>query len=247
MPLPTRRPRILLWDIETTPMIVTTWGLFKPHLDHANIRQESFIISGAWKWAEEDEVNAVSINIRNPKNDRPVISALHKVLSMADVLVGHNGDKFDLRKFNARAIYHNLRPLPPIPTVDTLKVARKLFYFNSNRLDYLGKFLCGTGKIPTNYDLWMKIMDKDAEALEKMVKYNKVDVLVLEKVYKRLRPYMRNHPNTALYRDAVCCAACGSEKYEKRGFHYLIATRRQRYRCNECGAWWSGPVGKEDR
>jgi uncharacterized protein YprB with RNaseH-like and TPR domain len=245
--VPVERPRILLWDIETTPMVVTTWGLFKPHLSHDNIRQESLIITAAWKWLGEDKVDSVSINIARPRQDRGVIQRLHKVLGEADVLVGHNGDKFDLRKFNARAIFHSLAPLPEIPTIDTLKVAKKLFYFNSNRLDYLGKFLCGKGKIHTEYNLWLNVMGGDEKALTDMVRYNKEDVRVLEQVYLRLRPYMRRHPSAALYREKVCCPTCGGEEFQRRGWKYQQATRRQQFKCTSpwCGAWWSGGYEKK--
>lgn len=247
MPIPTLRPRVLLWDIETTPMVVTTWGLFKPRLDHGNIRQESMIISGCWKWLDQEEIDSASINPSRPNNDKGVVKALHSVLSNADVLVAHNGDKFDLRKFNARAIYHKLAPLPDIATIDTLKIARKLFYFNSNRLDYLGKFLCGTGKIPTTYDLWLKIMEGDQEALDEMVKYNKMDVLVLEKVYKRLRPYIKRHPDAGLYRDEQCCPICGSKDFQKRGFQHLLTRKKQRFQCKFCQGWWSSGYIKVDK
>jgi len=223
-------------------MIVTTWGLYEPHLGHENILQESLVISAAWKWFGEKKVYAASINPHRPKNDRGLITILHKVLSEANVLVAHNGDKFDLRKFNARAIFHGLKPLPRIPTIDTLKVARRCFHFNSNRLDYLGKFLCGEGKIKTEYALWLDVMDGDERALAKMVKYNKMDVVVLEKVYTRLRPYIKNHPNASLYREVICCPVCGSQVFQKRGFLYETTTKRQRYQCSvpECGKWFSG-------
>lgn len=225
-------------------MLVTSWGLYRPILSHDNIRQESTIISGCWKWLGASTGQFAAVNVNRPLNDKPVVKALHTTLSKADVLVGHNGDRFDLRKFNARAIYHGLDPLPPVRTVDTLKVARKLFYFNSNRLDYLGKFLCGTGKIPTTYDLWLKILEGDESALEEMIRYNLMDVEVLEKVYLRLRPYITNHPNAAVYTEVKCCAMCGSEEFIRRGFKYQQVTKRQQYQCKACGGYFCGPYEK---
>lgn len=242
--VPERRPRILIWDIETTPMVVTAWQLFKPMLGHDNIRQESTLICGAWKWLDTPGVESVEVSSKSPMNDRRVVRTLHKVLSSADMVVGHNGDKFDLRKFNARAVWYGLAPLPDIPTIDTLKVARKVFGFNSNRLDYLGRFLCGQGKIKTEYDLWLQIMAGDAAALAKMVTYNKGDVHLLERVYRRLRPYMRHHPNSALYNDTPGCRVCSSTNFTRRGFKYQAETKRQQYQCNDCGAWFCGKYEK---
>jgi DNA polymerase elongation subunit (family B) len=241
------KPRILLYDIETSPIVATTWTLFKPVLSHENIIDESRIISAAWKFYGDSEVQAISVSPKRPKNDKPVVETLHNVIKSSDVLVAHNGDKFDLRKFNARAIFHGLSPLPSIPTIDTLKVARKVFAFNSNRLDYLGQFLCGTGKIPTTYDLWLRVMAGDEGAMEEMIEYNKMDIIVLEKVYEKLRPYIRNHPNASLYADISCCPVCASQSLIKRGFKYQKTTKRQQLQCKECGAWCSGKfIGRSE-
>lgn len=233
--------KILLWDIETTPMLVTSWQLHKPFLDHNNIIEESHIVTAAWKWHNIDGVDSACINPARPKDDKAVIRELHRVLGEADVLVAHNGDKFDLKKYNARAIFHGLKPLPKIPTIDTLKVARQVFSFNSNRLDYLARFLLGKAKIHTEYELWLKVMNGDAKALAQMVEYNKYDVELLERVYERLRPYMKRHPNANLYQDGdEGCPLCGSNDFKKRGFKYQATTKRQQYQCLECGSWFCG-------
>lgn len=232
--------KVLCWDVETSPLTVTTWQLWKPVLGHDNIVLESGLICGAWKWLGSPLVEAVTINPTEPRNDRPVVEKLHEVLSEADVIVAHNGDKFDLKKFRARAVFHGLPPIPPVHQVDTLKVARKYFGFNSNRLDYLGQFLGLGRKKHTSYGMWLDIMNGDAGALEKMVRYNKQDVLLLEKVYKRLRPYMGNHPNGSLYSEHDSCPTCGSKKFRKRGIKYYSTTTRQQYQCNDCGHYFSG-------
>ena len=57
----------------------------------------------------------------------------------ADVVIAHNGDKFDMRKANAR--FGHYEPPMPVQQVDTLKVARKYFKFESNKLGDLGEHL----------------------------------------------------------------------------------------------------------
>lgn len=235
-------PKILLFDIETAPMVVTSWDLWRPRLSHENIQQESSLISAAWKWLDEKRVDEVHVNPRRPNDDRQVVSRLHSVLEGAHILVGHNVDRFDLRKLNARAIKHGLPPLPRIQTIDTLKVARSVFAFNSNRLDYLGKFLCGTGKIPTTYGLWLKVMEGNRGALSAMVKYNKADVLLLEKVYKKLRPHIKNHPNLGVISGAWCCPNCGSGDIWSCGYNFSRITKRKRYQCKQCYAKFSGEI-----
>ena len=141
--------KIILWDVETAPLTVTSWGLYKPHLSHENILEDSSIICAAWKVLGEAGVKTVAVKPSKPREDRALVGVLRQALSTADVIVAHNGDKFDLKHLNARLAHHNLAPLPPIRTIDTLKVARKYFRFTSNRLDYLGAYLGVGRKIPT--------------------------------------------------------------------------------------------------
>jgi hypothetical protein len=236
--------KVLFWDLETSPIVVNAWGLWKPYLTHENIVKESNLICAAWKWLGGKRVSAASVVNTAPDDDRALVETLHAVLSTADVLVGHNGDKFDLRKFNTRVIAHKLPPLPPIPTIDTLKVARKHFAFTSNRLDYLGEFLGMGRKVETAFKLWLKVMAGDKRALTEMVAYNKQDVLLLERVYLALRPFMRNHPNVGLHNEADCCPNCGSKEFIKQGFKHSRVATRQQYQCTQCRAWFCGGTVK---
>lgn len=235
--------KIVLWDVETAPLVVTSWGLFKPYLSHDNILEDSSLICAAWKTYGEKEISTAEVKISAPRNDLAVVKALRKGIANADVLVAHNGDRFDLKVFNGRLAYHGLDPLPPIKTIDTLKVARRYFRFTSNRLDYLGAFLKLGRKLPTSYDLWLDIlMTKNADALATMVKYNKQDVALLEKIYNRLRPFMVNHPNQRLC-DGEVCPICGAEgSLQKRGFRMTRLARSQAYQCQSCGGWSTGAV-----
>ncbi len=224
-------------------MLATVWQLKTEYIHYQNIVEEWGLISAAWKWLGESEVHHVAVDPSSPKDDRIVIQELHKVLSEADVVVAHYGDRFDLPKFKARAVFHGLQPIPNIRTVDTHKVASRVFRFTSNRLDYLGKFLGVGSKIKTSHELWVKVMAGDERALERMIRYNKQDVRLLEKVYLKLRPYMLNHPNESLsIGGASCCPNCGSKKFQKRGMNYTRAAARQQYQCSRegCGAWFSG-------
>jgi hypothetical protein len=233
--------KILFWDIETWPMEVVAWGLWEQNISIDMIRKESGVICGAWKWAGAEKVEAVAVDPRKPGDDFPVIKKLHAVLSSADVLVAHNGDQFDVKRFNARAIYHGLRPIPPIPTVDTLKVAKGMFSFNSNKLDYLGQFLKVGKKLSTGgIQLWLKVMAGDRKALKQMIAYNKTDVVVLEAVYEKLRPYMKNHPNHAVYSGIDCCPNCGSKSLRRQGFKRTRASVKQQLQCQTCGSWCTG-------
>lgn len=235
--------KIIIWDIETSPLLVTSWGIFKPYLTHDNIERNGNILTATWKVVGEKKVHAVSVKSTSPTDDKELVQVLCAALSEADVIVAHNGDAFDRAWLNARIAFHNLQPLPPIRSVDTLKVARTQFRFTSNRLDYLGKYLGLGEKIHTSYSLWKDVLAGDERALARMVRYNVQDVLLLEKIYLRLRPFMLHHPNQSLVNETTgTCPVCGSGHVHKKGVRILATTTRQRYQCQnpECGAWSYG-------
>lgn len=233
--------KIIIWDIETLPATVTTWGLWKPNLSHDNIIEDTSLVCAAWKELGAAGVTTAQVKASSPRDDKALAKKLRDALAAADVIVAHNGDKFDLKHLNARLVYWGLAPLPPIKTIDTLKVARRHFRFTSNRLDYLGKHLGLGKKIKTDYSLWTKILlDHDKNALESMVKYNAQDVKLLEAVYLKLRPFMQNHPNQRLFCDGEVCPICKKGPIQKRGFRINRMTRHQAYQCQACGGWSIG-------
>jgi DNA polymerase elongation subunit (family B) len=231
--------KILLFDVETMPLVVTSWQLFEPRLSHDNILQDTSLICAAWKFYGEKNIHTTQIDPARPGEDKEVCKTLHEAISRADVIVGHNGDEFDLRTLRSRILFNGLPPLPPKTTIDTLKVARRLFRLSSNRLDYLGSYLGVGRKIPTSFGLWLDVMNGSKEALNKMVKYNKQDVLLLERVYEQLRPHMSNHPNQRLYSTGGC-PICGYGPLVKQGFKYQRTSVRQQYQCKSCHGYSCG-------
>src|SRR5690606_7200301 len=149
------------------------------------------IICASWKWQGDRKVESISVSPSNPTNDKPVLQKLLEVMNEADAVVAHNGDKFDMRWIRARLAFHRLPPLPPVVQIDTKKIAKSAFYFNSNRLEYLARYLGLGSKVKTGgYGLWKKCMNGDKTALEKMVRYNKHDVTLLEDVFDVLYPHV---------------------------------------------------------
>jgi hypothetical protein len=238
-------PRILLWDIETSHNLLAKFDLREEYTAHTNIVQERFIICAAWKLLGANGTQTVSILddpkrfARNSADDRHVIETLHKVLSNVDVLVHHNGDRFDLPYFNGRALFHKLPPLPPIRTIDTLKVAKRAFMLNSNRLDYIGKYLGLGGKISTPGGLWLEVLKGNAKAVKTMVTYNKHDVELLEDIFLILRPYVPDYINRQFFGGRKsACPKCGSSRVQSRGFHHSITQSYRRFVCNRCHGWF---------
>lgn len=240
-------PKIVLWDIETTHNLAAIFRLFEDYTSHENIIQERYIVSASWKELGSKAVHAVSTldNPRlykaDPHNDRFVVETLHKVLSEADVIIAHNGDAYDSKFVEGRMLFHGLPPLPPITSIDTLKVAKSRLLLNSNKLDYLARYLGFGKKVKTDNQLWLDVLkggEAARTAIKKMVVYNKHDVVLLEKVFLKLRPYCANHINRALFGGTNGCPRCGSTHVQSRGTHKAISRVYQRYQCQDCGGWF---------
>lgn len=242
------KPRIILWDIETTHNLAAVFQLKQQdaYINAENIVQERYIVCAAWKELGQKGVKAVStldnmpLYKKDPHNDIHVCRELHKVLSSADVIVAHNGDSYDTKFAKGRMLVQGLPPLPPILSIDTLKTARNQFLLNANNLNYLGKLLGVGGKKPTKNGLWLKVLQGDQKAIREMVGYNKEDVRLLERVFLKLQPFIPDHVNRQLFDRAVglSCPRCGSVNVQSRGVHRALTQTYQRYQCNACAGWF---------
>lgn len=192
------------------------------------------------KWLGDSVVHHDSVHYHESGDDFEVVDSISNLIQQADILVHQNGDRFDLPTLNTRRIKHGLTPLPPRKTVDTLKIARSQFKFGSNRLESLAVELgLDEGKIKTDFSLWSRCMEGDVEAFEEMIRYNKRDVEVLEKVYLALRPWDQRHPSLALYGDIeeITCPKCGSDDMVLLDDHaYTNVSKFPLYGCGSCGA-----------
>jgi predicted RNA-binding Zn-ribbon protein involved in translation (DUF1610 family)/DNA polymerase elongation subunit (family B) len=246
-----KRPRIILYDIETSHNVVAVFQLaHNDYINPDNLLQERYVVCASWKELGESKVHSVS-TLDNPKrfkanphDDRHVVETLHSVLSEADVIVAHNGDKYDVRFVAGRGLKHKLGPLPPIVSIDTLKIAKSRFLLNANSLDYLGKYLGVGGKVKTTPGLWLRVLSGDQKAIKEMVDYNKADVQLLEEVFLKLLPYVPNL-NRRLFDTVSGCPKCGSENIQRRGEHVAVTRTYQRFHCQDCGGWFKEgkPVG----
>jgi len=235
--------KVLIWDVELSYMLAAVFSCKTEYISPKNIVKDQTVLCGAWKWLGDKKTHFVCVDPADVDNDLEVTQTLRDIVSEADVIVHHNGDRFDVKKLNARVIYHGLEPIPQLKTVDTLKEVRKIASFSSNTLDFLGGRLVGDSKIATSYALWLDILTGDlytrTAALKAMVKYNKKDVTLLEDVYLRLRPYIKNHPNMNLFvdSDVEMCPNCGGKHLQRRGFYTTLKGKYQRLQCTDCGAW----------
>lgn len=168
-----------------------------------------------------------------------MFQAVHDLLDEADVVMHYNGDKFDLPRLNTELLLAGRTPPSPYKSIDLYKVMRSNFAFPSNKLAYISERLGLAGKIKHDgHDLWVRCLAGDPKAWAKMKRYNVRDVRLLEELYEKVRPWIKNHPHHGLYSGIdFCCPTCGSEDLERRGFAKTGVGRFQQYRCRPCGSW----------
>jgi hypothetical protein len=241
-----RTPRILLLDIETAPVIAAVWTLWEANA--VWVERDTFILSFSAKWVGgRVKTYALPDYPRYKKDkhdDKALVQDLRDLLDEAQIVVAHNGKRFDLPKIRSRMLVNKIDPPSDFKIIDTLQVARTC-KFDSNKLDNLGRYLGEGRKIPnTGAALWRGCCEGDAKSWRTMRRYNAQDVLLLERVYERLKPWMPNHPNLNLYTGRNACPTCQSSNIKRRGLTYARTTVRQRYQCLECKAAWSGEIIK---
>lgn len=233
--------RVLLIDIETSPNIGYTWGTFET--DVIEVMQPWHLLSFAYKWLGGTTKCVALPDKKGYKpgcDDKAILQDLWDLLNEADVVVAQNGDEFDIKKINTRFIHAGMEPPSPYKTVDTLKIARSRFAFNSNRLNDLGQFLgCGEKMKHQGFGLWKGCMAGDRKAWATMKAYNIKDVDLLEKLYLKMRPWAGTHPNVAICADRKC-PRCGSLRVQARGRTIVQNSIFHRYQCRACGSWSRG-------
>lgn len=242
--------KLLLLDIETAPNIVHVWGLWKQNVGINQIIASGYVMCWAAKWYGDPEIQFDSVHRSKPER---MLRRIHRLIDQADAVVHYNGKSFDMPTLNKEFITSGFKPPSPYKQVDLCKVAQSEFRFPSNKLEYIARALKIGGKVQhEGHELWIKCMAGDADAWAKMEEYNRHDVELLEDVYKRMRPWIRQHPNHGLYDEPglAACPNCGSAHLQRRGYSRTAVNKFIRFQCRECGTWSREAVSelaKEDR
>ena len=241
-----KKPSVLFFDIETMANLAYVWNLYET--DVISVEKPWYVLSFAYKWLGEKTIYAFSLpNFdgyeKDKTNDKELCRMMWKLLDEADVVVAHNGTAFDVKKMTAKFVQHGFPPPTPYQQIDTLTIAKKYFKFDSNKLDNLAQYLGIGQKVNTGgFELWEGCgVRDDKSAWKKMVQYNKHDVWLLEKIYKKFLPYITDHPNYNLFTDRGVCPNCGG-KLQSRGYALTRVTKYQRFQCQSCGAWSKKPI-----
>jgi len=236
------RPKVLLLDIEISPLLASVWALFDQNVGLNQIQRDTFILSFSAKWLDSDKVIYMDQSrAKDIEDDSTLLKAVWKLLDEADIVIGQNSKRFDIKRLNARFIINGMQPPSSFKQVDTLELAKRNFAFTSNKLEYLSSKLCTKHKKLTKrkyagFELWKECLKGNKAAWKEMREYNTLDVLSLQELYEKLAPW-GSPVNFELYSDEVSTKCnCGSEEFTKNGFKYTSSGKFQRFKCISCGA-----------
>lgn len=231
----------LFFDVETSYYQGWFWGTGRRvSISADQILKHQAIICLCYKWEGQNKVHSLEWK---KGDDSKLVKDFIKVIVEADEVVGHNSDRFDLKKFRTRCILSGVRSLPQFKTIDTLKIARKEFAFPSNKLNDLSKYLGGDGKMETGgIILWHKVILLNCKkAMAKMVKYCKKDVLETESLYQKIVGFSTPKTNVAVKNggDKADCPYCGSDQTRIKDRVVSVAgTIKIRMSC-KCGKFFT--------
>jgi ssDNA-binding Zn-finger/Zn-ribbon topoisomerase 1 len=233
--------RILLFDIETSPMEVYVWGLkYNNYISPDSIIKDFSVLCWSAKWLFDDRVIGEVVTGQQAINreDASILKTMWELLDEADIVITQNGKKFDIPKLNTRFLLAGYPPPMYYQSIDTKEVMQKTFGFSSNKLDYVNQFLGIDGKSDMEFEDWVECVRGNEERLEKMITYNKRDVVIMEELYLKLRPWIPAHANLGVYADVgmSCCPNCQSTDLRWTGQYATPLGLYEAFRCGKCGA-----------
>jgi uncharacterized protein YprB with RNaseH-like and TPR domain len=191
------------------------------------------------RWYGEKKVTFKSLHHHGKK---AMLDELHRLMEEADVLVGWNSQAFDSKHIKREFLENGYLPPSPYKELDLMRVVKSQFKFPSNKLDYVAQTLGVGAKVQhSGFDLWIGCMADNKKSWAEMKEYQIQDVNLLIDLYEILKPWIKNHPHTALYNGIEGgCSNCGSQNLQRRGFSRTITASYQRFQCNDCGKWLKG-------
>ena len=232
-------PRILTWDIESTGLNATFGSL----------------LCIGYKWYGHPRVYIPTIldhqkpgESTDMLDDHGLVKAFAAVFNSADYHVTWYGNKFDLPFIRTKLLKYGEPPLRPIPSVDLWWTAAKKFKLHNNRLASWQEYLeTDHNKTPIHFGDWRRAAFGNRAALERVKLHCKMDVLSLEEVFTKFRPWLRNEPTRSWYTGdhGLACQSCGSHNLRRQGFKLTKVGRFQQWQCQDCGKWMRSRVSEQ--
>ncbi len=235
-------PKVFVFDIETSTIIYRVFSPKTNYISHKNMIRDWFVLSWAGRWLGTDEIISDVLTPREARRgvdgDKRICKSLWDIFNKADILVAHNGDRFDIKKMNYRWKYHRFNPPLPYRTIDTLKVHRSTFGATSNALDFIVKQMkLNEAKHLTGFQLWVDCEEGNKDALKRMDEYCRHDIELGELLYLDIRKWAKSGVNFGLYSDMSkqVCSRCGGDIEIQEKEITTGANKYKTYRCLDCG------------
>lgn len=234
-------PKILVVDIETAPILAYVWGLWDQTVGLNQVKRDWHLMSWSAKWLGKKEVFYRDQRAaKDIENDKEILQPLWGLINEADIVLGQNSTRFDVKKLNARFLHHGFPPPAPYRQIDTQRIAKKHFGFTSNKLAYMSEKFCSQFKKLSHskfsgFELWRECMAGNLKAWEEMRKYNIQDVKATEELYRRFAPW-DNSISWNVYHDHFDnFCFCGSTSFHNEKLIHTNVGRYVSMSCKKCG------------
>lgn len=218
------------WDLNE----IKAWTGKRIHAD--DVKEWPRTICAAWKWYDESDVEfAAEWEVGGYDG---FMRAVWDVFDQADLIIGHNADRFDARHLMGGWAEMGLPAPSPYKVIDTLKIARGSFAYESNTLDALNKRL-GIDAKTDKYDarIARAAVNGDKEAQETLSAYNRGDIIASEALFDRLRPFAKGIPHLGMWTDdEMACPSCGHSMTATGRTVHANVQRYEHLHCSNCGA-----------
>lgn len=179
--------KILMLDIETTPIKAYVWGLWDQNVTIDQIIEPTEMLCFGARWYGSKKVIFKSVH---HDGKQAMLEELHKLMDEADILVGWNSAAFDHKHINREFLENGFQPPTPVKDLDLMSVTKANFQFPSNKLDYVAQKLGVGAKVKhSGFKLWLDCMAGDDKAWKEMKKYQLQDVNLLIDLYDILAPW----------------------------------------------------------
>jgi uncharacterized protein YprB with RNaseH-like and TPR domain len=241
---PEGEAKVLVFDIETAPILADVWRLWDQNVGLNQIHKDWHVMSWSAKWRNAPESEIMYMDQRNSKkaeDDKEILKEIWSLLDEADVVITQNGKRFDQRKLNAKFVQHDLGAPSSFKHIDTKIIAQKHFDFPSYKLEYMTEKLCKKYKKLKHkkypgHEMWTECLKGNQDAWHEMELYNKHDVLALEELYFILISWDSSINLNLFHDEEIHVCHCGCDESIKNGFYYTNMGKYQRYKCKECNA-----------
>lgn len=231
------KPKILILDIETAPAELYSWGMYNQNFGVEQVKAHPYILCVCAKWLDKSEVLSFS---KWEHGTETMLQEVANLIQEADALVGKNSERFDVPWLMTEFLKHGITMPAPTTHIDLQKVAKKNFRFLSNGLEYILRYLeLGHKNDTGGFKLWKQVIDGKPVAQRKMLRYCQQDVRQTGRLYKKMLPFITNHPHMG-FTPKKACGACGSSRVHVSKYRRTRTMVIQQLHCQSCGSYFDG-------